>query len=85
MNDYINKPFFGVDYCKYADWGYRKRTRIWTNIKDFDARTRKKYCNSMDGNKHKVDVSKHFGGGSNRVPRYGIPPQLIEELFNCIV
>ena len=38
----------------------------------------------MDGNKHKVDVSKHFGGGSNRVPRYGIPPQLIEELFNCI-
>ena len=24
-------PFYDVDYCKYSDWGYRKRTRIWTN------------------------------------------------------
>ena len=20
-----------VDYCRYCDWGYRKRTRLWTN------------------------------------------------------
>jgi len=24
-------PFYDVDYCMYCDWGYRKRTRIWTN------------------------------------------------------
>lgn len=29
-------PFYDVDYCMYSDWGYRKRTRIWTNKKDFN-------------------------------------------------
>ncbi len=28
-------PFYDVDYCRYSDWGYRKRTRIWTNRTDF--------------------------------------------------
>tara|TARA_R100000805_G_scaffold17823_1_gene21328 strand:- start:18 stop:800 length:783 start_codon:yes stop_codon:yes gene_type:complete len=31
-------PFYDVDYCMYSDWGYRKRTRVWTNKKDFDAK-----------------------------------------------
>jgi hypothetical protein len=31
-------PFYDVDYCMYSDWGYRKRTRIWTNKKDFNAK-----------------------------------------------
>ncbi len=31
-----DKPFYLVDYCMYSDWGYRKRTRIWTNKKDWD-------------------------------------------------
>ncbi len=26
---------YQVDYCMYSDWGYRKRTRIWTNRTDF--------------------------------------------------
>jgi len=30
-----DKPFYLVDYCMYSDWGYKKRTRIWTNKKDF--------------------------------------------------
>ena len=30
-------PFYDVDYCMYSDWGYRKRTRIWTNKKDWNA------------------------------------------------
>jgi len=38
----------------------------------------------MVGKKHRVDVSKHFGGGNNRVARYGIPPKLIEKIFMCI-
>jgi len=31
-------PFYDVDYCMYSDWGYKKRTRIWTNKKDFNAK-----------------------------------------------
>ena len=29
-------PFYDIDYCMYSDWGYKKRTRIWTNKKDWD-------------------------------------------------
>ena len=29
-------PYYDVDYCMYSKWGYRKRTRIWTNKKDFN-------------------------------------------------
>ena len=32
MKESIDKPYYDVDYCKYADWGYRKRTRVWTNL-----------------------------------------------------
>ena len=24
-------PFTDVDYCRYSDWGYKKRTRLWNN------------------------------------------------------
>jgi len=27
--------YYDVDYCMYSDWGYKKRTRIWTNKKDW--------------------------------------------------
>jgi site-specific DNA-cytosine methylase len=30
-------PYYDVDYCMYSDWGYRKRTRIWTNKEKFNA------------------------------------------------
>jgi hypothetical protein len=29
------KPFYDVSYCMYSDWGYEKKTRIWTNKKDW--------------------------------------------------
>ena len=84
MKRYINdKPYYDVDYCKYCDWGIRKRTRIWTNIQEFNALTCNKDCVNMNGNKHSKEVSS-FGGGSNRAPRHRIPPQFIEELFNCM-
>ena len=37
MKYYINEliPFYDFDYCKYSDYGYRKRTRFWTNIEGF--------------------------------------------------
>ena len=28
-------PFYDVSYCMYSDWGYEKRTRIWTNKKEW--------------------------------------------------
>ena len=31
-------PFYDVDYCMYSDWGYQKRTRIWTNKKDWNGK-----------------------------------------------
>lgn len=31
-------PFYDVDYCMYSDWGYKKRTRIWTNKEGWEAK-----------------------------------------------
>lgn len=28
-------PMYEIDYCMYSDWGYKKRTCIWTNKKDW--------------------------------------------------
>ena len=42
-----DKPYYIVDYCKYSDWGYRKRTCIWTNKKDFEPLICKNDCNNM--------------------------------------
>jgi site-specific DNA-cytosine methylase len=123
-----DKPFYIVDYCRYSDWGYRKRTCIWTNKKDWDALTcdgsgscgnmiivdnqhlhkermgtsktvedngkiirvntaelRKKYKDypnlQQKTKKHKTDVSKDVGGGTNRLERYRVPEDLIYSLF----
>jgi len=58
MKDYITKPFYDVDYCKYSDWGYKKPTRIWTNKQGFEPKTCKGDCDSIENGKHKVN----FGG-----------------------
>ena len=118
MKTYITDlPFYDVDYCKYADWGYKKRTRFWTNISNFEPKLCKRDCKSIkisgktaqhknlasnnhyvvvNGKrkiintkkdrikyKHKKDVSRSIGGGSNRIERYRIPPQLIRDLFDA--
>ncbi len=48
--------FYDVDYCKYSDWGYKKRTRFWTNIKGFIPKKCKMDCENIikedDGKKH---------------------------------
>ena len=107
-------PYYDVSYCMYSDWGYEKRTRIWTNKKNWNNlicdksgscgnmrdTSHKKVC---DGGydkrkKHKVDLGifgetkkterhKHsncvqnVGGGTDRLERYRIPPDLIYSLF----
>ena len=48
MKEYIDKPFYDVDYCMYSDWGYKKRTRVWTNVLGFTPKTCKKDCPNME-------------------------------------
>ena len=48
MKTYITDlPYYDVDYCKYSDWGYQKRTRIWTNVINFKPKICKKDCENM--------------------------------------
>ena len=88
-----DKPFYLVDYCMYSDWGYRKRTRIWTNKKDFNNKLCNKKCGNMVGNLHKtnlgnadrikrannLNVKKY--NGTTQQDRYRIPEDLIYSLF----
>jgi hypothetical protein len=60
MKEYIDRPFYDVDYCKYSDWGYKKKTRIWTNKQHFIPLLCKNDCVNLipNTNIHKVN----FGG-----------------------
>ncbi len=85
-------PHYDVDYCRYCDWGYRKRTRIWTNKKDFVPKLCNKKCGQMvnvDGHfLHRNNLGNGFrigltGGSMGTIQtRYRIPPQLINELLD---
>jgi len=72
-----DKPFYDCDYCMFSDWGYRKRTRFWTNRKGFSNCLCNKKCGNMtpDGRKHKM------GKGKSKLERYRIPPKLIKSLI----
>jgi len=82
MKDFINLPFYDVDYCMYAKWGYRKRTRIWTNLEGFYPKICNKKCGSMVNGSHKICFGK--ANKTTLKERYRIPPKLIEELFLII-
>jgi len=83
-------PYIDVDYCMYCKWGYRKATRIWSNV-DYKGLLCNRQCGNMkventtvNTNKryrkgHRVDLSKDI----NKLDRYRIPPKLILELFTC--
>lgn len=84
-------PFYDVDYCMYCDWGYRKRTRIWTNKKDWTSFLCNKNCGNMVGKLHKTNLGnterrnkayKLSGIMSSTLhDRYRVPPNLILSLF----
>ena len=95
MKNFIDPsiPFYDVDYCKYTDWGYRKRTRIWYGgdfTPDFTPRVCRKDCGYVENNRHVKDVTGSAkgrnntgqGGGNNRAPRYKIPSVLVTELLS---
>ena len=88
-------PFYDVDYCMYSDWGYKKRTRIWTNKEDWE----NKLCDNSGSCGNMLNEKQHLkaigigadanakgqksvaGGGTNRLERYRIPEDLIFSLF----
>jgi len=63
-------PFYDVDYCKYSDWGYRKRTRIWSNVENFDPKLCNKDCENMfDPTKHKKDVDSSYKNKNGNIKK----------------
>ena len=97
MKNYLDLPNYVVDYCMYSDWGYRKRTRIWTNIQGFQAKTCDKNCGNMIGTLHKKNLAntdrkkraaEDLGESVCNISRedaYRIPPELIRDLFTEII
>tara|TARA_R110000751_G_scaffold30199_2_gene77498 strand:+ start:5866 stop:6660 length:795 start_codon:yes stop_codon:yes gene_type:complete len=63
MKDYIKLPSVVLDYCKYSDYGYKKRTRIWTNIKSFKGKCCKRDCNCIVIIEGKMQHKKVLGNG----------------------
>tara|TARA_R110000796_G_scaffold39576_4_gene98606 strand:+ start:3712 stop:4431 length:720 start_codon:yes stop_codon:yes gene_type:complete len=51
-----DKPFYDVSYCMYSDWGYEKKTRVWTNKVGFNNKICDKSgsCMNMIDGKHKA-------------------------------
>jgi len=128
MKHYINEkyltPFFDVDYCKYSNFGYQKRTRFWyRGLENFKPKLCKKDCENIieietKQQRHKSNMAcdnliqdengkmircntkelrdKYLRGGkkykkiktiinkNNRLERYRIPYNLIDEFFKII-
>ena len=82
--------YYTVDYCRYSDWGYKKRTNIWTNNTNFIPKTceGEGKCPHMIGRIHVTNLGnverRNRVGGANltQQERYRIPADLIRELFS---
>ena len=90
-----DKPYYDVDYCMYSDWGYRKRTRIWTNKEGWCNQLcdGSGSCGNMVGKLHKTNLGNadRFKranientikyNGATQQDRYRVPADLIFSLF----
>ena len=79
MKDYMEGiPFYDVDYCKYANFGYKKRTRIWTNKKRFVPKVCNKDCGQIvpGTNRHETGIDR-----VKLAEKYRVPFKLIRELI----
>jgi hypothetical protein len=82
MKEYITDlDYYDVDYCKYSNWGYKKRTRFWTNIKGFEPKKCNKDCGMYEKNGHIKQLGK-MTDKTTRYERYRIPFKLIRGLFD---
>ena len=94
MKEFItDRPFVDVDYCMYCDWGYKKRTRVWTNKSK--EKINPLLCNKKCGNMVQVNgslVHKKNCGNSSQIiktnskstrlkERYRIPEKLLYSLL----
>ncbi len=82
MKEYLlHRKHYDVDYCKYSNWGYKKRTRIWTNKENFNNKLCKRDCDNMlDDIQHKIRLSSNKGR-TTLAMRYRVPHNLIIELI----
>lgn len=85
MKEYLKLPYFEVDYCMYSDWGYQKRTRIWSNLSGFNNKLCDRQCGNMsteNKRSHRVHIGINFRGTLQ--DKYRVPHQLILDMFNRI-
>ena len=85
-------PFTDVDYCMYSDWGYKKKTRIWTAV-DYEGKLCDKKCGNINNGIHgapimpfkvyNLDKSLAVYRSQNKDYVYRIPEKLIQELFDA--
>lgn len=73
-------PYYDVDYCMYGHLA-RKRTRIWTNKKNFKNNLCDKTCGIIKDNKHPYFPYLNISGMNRLDLRHMIPPDLIFSLF----
>jgi len=82
-----NIPYYTVDYCMYSDWGYKKRTNIWTNNTNFVPLTCNKKCGNIKNNIHTNNLGnyQHSNVNNTKLPstlqKYRIPEKLIFSLL----
>ena len=86
MKEYLKLPYFEVDYCMYSDWGYQKRTRIWSNLSGFNNKLCDRQCGNMstegNGRSHRVHIGVNFRGTLQ--DKYRVPHQLILDMFTTL-
>tara|TARA_R110002020_G_scaffold1280_5_gene6071 strand:- start:4101 stop:4772 length:672 start_codon:yes stop_codon:yes gene_type:complete len=94
MKNYLQGvPFYKVDYCMYTSWGYKKPTIIWTNLENFKPKRCNGNCRNTINGIHKSNIggSAQIKGtsllrkGTSLKERYRIPPELIRDLFCCVI